>query len=188
MKRDRATGVGRDRDGQPTSARVYAWVRRIVMMLAVICAALLIRRYDFERLRPQAEPWVQGVIRPGAMVVFTAAGRDVPVEQGALVEARVSIETAEGPRQGIVIGRVAAGPGAMLSVRGDELGAVLLVNGESTGRRFGGDAADLPFLLGVVPEDRYLLLRPSVVGKGYDALDFGLLPGEALGRKLITFF
>lgn len=196
---DDAAAEGSPEDALRPQRTVLQWVRRLILIAAVVCAGLFVRRYDFETLPQVAVPAVEGKIPAGARLLFVPADEPEHLRVGAVVEVEVEVAGPDGLLQrGLVLSVIAATPGQELRFRAvDEGRAEILVDGQRTYRTLDPDAAVQHELTGrlaegPIPDGHYLLLnahdpRPGETA-GWDGLRFGLVKVTQFRRRVVSWF
>ena len=172
-------------------------IRRLVLIVALVFVALMVRRYDITTLPSAASSAMEGRIKEGAYVLMSQISEDTVLGVGSLVEARVTTpglsEDSEG-KEGLIISRIAAEAGMKLTFadRG-RLGLEILVDGARTYAHFDGrDHARLlkeqSLKMGSIPEGFYLLLNPNTKADAWDSRTLGLVARDDLQRKVMPIF
>lgn len=173
-------------EGIVNSRTVLIWGRRAVIVAVVVALAIIVRRYDFERLPSQCRD-LEGVVRPGAMLVLTSVKDDTTIGVGTIVEAHGEFQLEGKVHAGLFVSRVRGVPGDDVTFRKvDGQGEwEVLVNGEHTWSFTKSRAKLSP---GKIPEGHFLLLDPAPGHGGVDSRVVDLVPRTALRRKIISFF
>lgn len=179
------------------SKRVRVWLFRIGLLVSAISAGIIVRRYDFMRL-PNEVKSLEGIARPGAMLIMRTIAADDEVRFGEIVEAAVDFgESAPAEMRGRefhVISRVAGLPKDALEFRPTS-GAKdeLVIRGERTwatmDRRWLDQVEPERRLVeGAIPEGMIVLIDPAVSLEGQDSRRIGYVPRKNLRRRLVLAF
>jgi hypothetical protein len=160
--------------------------------------ALVLRRYEFERLDARAGVGMEGRLRPNAFLILQEVKEDSVLDVGSLVEAHVripdSIPLDLPTRDGLLLSRIAAMPGAVLSLQPTADGLLqIFIDGERTPATVTEEelkhiGADRRIDNGPIPPDHYLLLNPSLRAPAWDSRRLGLIRRSELTRRILTYF